>query len=290
MPLRLLTGLVMILLGATFVSSSCGAKEKWFLLQKVDGDAPQAALKSQAVDGVSIRVNWRSLEPRDDQWDWKYLDRQVQNAQRNGKQVMLRVMAGVDSPSHSYRSKTSEIPTPWDPHHVAEFDEMISELGRRYAGPIVEVVHVPGFWNSAEMHLPKGFGHDQQMADAWIARIASVKRAFPDQLIALNHTPESFSEAVLAQYGQLTGGRGAVQMNSLKASTAVNWKGFTRILAAKKQGFSVGWQFVGPSANRARFGGDFEQAVKKGRMTEPSYWEFYEPDLDKVAYSVADNN
>lgn len=262
--------------------TAANAQERWYLLQKVDRDAPRSILQNDDIDGVSIRVNWRSLEPRDDQWDWSYLDRQVQNAERFKKRVMLRVMAGVNSPAHSFRSTTMEIPTPWDPHHVAEFDELMSQLGRRYSRPSVEVIHIPGFWHSAEMHLPKGFGNDHRMIDAWVSRISSVGRAFPGKVIALNHSPESFSEPVLAQFQRIAAGRGAVQMNALKASTAVDWRGFERILDAKKQGFQVGWQFVGPSTNRARFGGSLEEAVAKGRLTEPSYWEFYQPDVAQV--------
>ena len=86
----------------------------------------------------------------------------------------------------------------------------------------------------------------------------------------------------MAQYGDIVGDLGAVQMNALKASTNTNWKGFYRIVDAKLMGFTTGWQFVGPSTNKDRFGGTFEEAVAKGRLAEPSYWEFYAPDLDKV--------
>ena len=72
-------------------------------------------------------------------------------------------------------------------------------------------------------------------------------------------------------------------MNALKASTHVEWKGYRRIVEADREGLMVGWQFVGPSTNRQRFGGSFARAVEKGRAANPVYWEFYAPDLQQVS-------
>jgi hypothetical protein len=71
-------------------------------------------------------------------------------------------------------------------------------------------------------------------------------------------------------------------MNSLKASTKTGWIGYRRIVQARQAGWTTGWQFIGPSVNRRRFGGSFLEAVEKGRAADPAYWEFYAPDINQI--------
>lgn len=257
--------------------------EMWFLLQPVDALPPPAALDS-VIDGISVRVSWAMLEPSNNEWNWDNLDRQFAWAEANQKLVMLRVMAGVMSPDHSYDTTADGIPTPWEPRHTAEFAELMQALGDRYASrDVLTLVHVSGFWTSAEFHVPQGLGFDSRMIDAFIERIHATALAFPEQNIALNHSPEPFSLAVIKAAQELIPVRVTFQMNALKATTRLDWIGYTLIRDLGLEGWDIGWQFVGPSANTERFGGPFEQAVNKGRAGHPKYWEVYLPDVPAIS-------
>jgi len=257
---------------------------QWYLLNRVDGEVPPEA-RDPKIDGLSIRVSWSSLEPNDDDFRWQYLDSMFEWAKRYDKLLMLRVMTGPLSPTHGFTDSVEGIPAPWDQRLTREYAKLISALGKRYAGEnTLRVVHVSGFWRSAEFHVPRGVAGDQRMVGAFKRRILATAAAFPNQLIALNHSPEPFSEAVVNWTLDKLGSRACIQMNALKASTNTRWIGYSRIRELGQSGCAcVGWQFVGPSSNSARFGGSFDEAVNLGRAGNPTYWEVYRKDVRQIA-------
>ena len=259
------------------------SNEAWYVLMGVDSNPPAAALDPK-IAGISVRVSWSQIEPEDDQWDWSYLDQVFDWAEYQDKLVMLRVMAGTLAPAHSYDKQVANIPTPWEPRHQAEYAELMQVLAARYGlRSELRLVHVSGFWNSAEFHVPRKIEDDPRMADAFIERLKATAYAFPAQRISLNHSPESFSQAVISAAQQLFPNQITFQMNALKADINTSWPGYTTIRDLGLEGWDIGWQFVGPSINDKRFGGPFQQAVDIGRLGNPKYWEIYAPDVPLIS-------
>jgi len=46
-----------------------------------------------------IRTFWSSVQPAPDQYDWSFIDSQVQAAAASGKKVVLAVLPGAFTPS-----------------------------------------------------------------------------------------------------------------------------------------------------------------------------------------------
>ncbi len=52
-----------------------------------------------AVDGIMIRTFWSNVEPASGQFDWSFIDSQVQAASASGKKVILTVLPGAFTPA-----------------------------------------------------------------------------------------------------------------------------------------------------------------------------------------------
>ena len=268
----------------------------WYILDKVDGGVNYSLLNRSEVHGLSIRIRWASLNPRPGVYDFTPLRKLIERARSVDKLWTLRVMAGVsapkwiDAPYFSYNEggQKRSFPLPWNAEHKRQFDALIYELGKSFnRDAALQMVHVSGFDQSAEMHYQKALeSHPDysiaKMAAAWNGRIDTTAAAFPNKLINLNHSPEPFSAKVLAHARTLGFRRMLFQMNALKASTNTSWAGYTRLRDLHREGAAVGFQFVGPSANQTRFGGSFESAVTKGAQAGARFYEVYQGDVAKI--------
>jgi len=58
-----------------------------------------ATYTNPSVDGIVIRTYWSDVQPGPDQYDWSFIDSQIQAASASGKKVMLVVMPGAFTPT-----------------------------------------------------------------------------------------------------------------------------------------------------------------------------------------------
>jgi hypothetical protein len=78
---------------------------KIFSLQKVeDLNSNPPELNAAYVDGLSWRFGWQRIEPQEGQFSWSTIDQVLEVSSRAGKKVMLRVVAGINSPEWVYRA------------------------------------------------------------------------------------------------------------------------------------------------------------------------------------------
>ena len=280
---KTLLAVAIALIGA----SAAAEKPIIYQLQPVDREQPIA----DGAQGLSVRVRWKTVEPELGRYDFRYIDRQQQRAKQAGIVWRLRIMAGWSCPAHAYRysvtdtsrGQTLTLPIPWQTTQKQRHRELQRNLAARYAAdPTLRHVDVPGFWRSAEMHIPRTFERHprftpQRMAHAYVVRINHLLAFWPNQTVVLNHSPEK-------QWGQLVRDharrRGvAIQMNSLHAGTNTRWEGFTVVRDwTGKRGF----QMVGPSSNQERFGGTIEAALQLGG-TDCQWYEMYRGDIQAAA-------
>lgn len=197
-------------------------------------------LRAPYLAGVLVRVPWKDIEPVEGQYDWSYLHREINLAQRYGKKVALAVISGPSTPDwvyqagaesyaftlmnpHSPRGGLNEqIPLPWDPVFLAKWSRTIVALGKEFGqNPAISLVHVTGSSkNGFELQLPddnpmrtpansprpwvaRGFDN-RKFVRAWTQIIDVFGRSFPNKYLDIEVHPilgESGPASELVAYG-----------------------------------------------------------------------------------------
>lgn len=258
----------------------------YLLLDRVGGGVQYSHLDNPKVDGLSIRERWSKINPSDGVYDFSSIHQLAAHAKQRGKWWTLRIMAGTNAPKWldcpTYSDGDGTFPLPWCPEYAVQYDRLMLRLGMEFGDdPLLAMVHVSGFDESAEMHMPsKGPVNNgwptNEMSDAWEHRIDVTSAAFPRQLICLNHSPENWSAAV-RQWHMATVGkqRAAFQMNALKGTTNTNWIGYTTLEDLSNGGWHVGFQMVGTGSRVA----PFDVALDKGEAAGAHWYEVYQGEV-----------
>jgi hypothetical protein len=138
------------------------------------GQIDPAVLSNPHVDGVMLFFNWNSVEPLENQYNWKSVDARIAQAAAARKTVSLTVMAGFQTPSWVYTDgaksfkfvwdknwgpalcSVQTMPLPWDPVYLAKWNSFIAAFGARYeANPTVAHVKLSGINSKTpEIFLP----------------------------------------------------------------------------------------------------------------------------------------
>ncbi len=172
--------------------------------------------KNPAVDGIMIRTFWSNVQPAADQYDWSFIDSQIQSASANGKKVILLVLPGAFTPGWALQGvqsaqfvvdygfmqgSTVTLPLPWDETYLNRWFAFVHVLGQRYdANPTVVNVPAAGPTSiSEEMSLPKDastvakwkqLGYTlQNYEGAWQKTLAAYTQSFPTTQISLTFYP-----------------------------------------------------------------------------------------------------
>jgi hypothetical protein len=175
-----------------------------------------ATFANPAVDGIVIRTFWSTVEPAPDQYDWSFVDSQVQAATASGKKVILVVLPGAFAPPWALQGvqsaqfvvdygfvqgTTVTLPMPWDATYLSRWFAFVAVLGQRY-GSNPAVVNVPAAGPtsiSEEMSLPNDraavakweqLGYSlQKYEGAWQQTLAAYIQSFPATQISLTFYP-----------------------------------------------------------------------------------------------------
>ena len=99
------------------------------------------------VSGLLVYVDWRYLEPREGEFQWRLLDRPLELAREHGKVVSIGIPVQVFSPpwllqgsnTYSFRHIHPSVgvvqsPVPWDPDYKEAMKRMVTALAERYDG------------------------------------------------------------------------------------------------------------------------------------------------------------
>lgn len=150
-----------------------------YALGSVGNPFDQEILENPYVDGLTIRIRWKDLEPARDQYDWSFLDLVMEQARAFGKRASVSVAAGKNTPDWVYQSGAQSftfidpnpyhkntfctelrIPIPYDPIFLREWKDLIQALGLRYKShPALTKVRISGIdTSSAELILPHSSG------------------------------------------------------------------------------------------------------------------------------------
>jgi len=177
------------------------------------GLAPQdEVLTDPNVDGVTVRLNWSTLEPTEGQYDFSYIDTTLASVGAAGKKVLLRIMTQGGKPAwvttavknagglfftFNSNGKKTSIPVFWDPTFLAKKTAMIQALGAHVTNnPALSIV-VASFANatSEDWNVPHsntditqwqrlGYTSDL-LIGAGHTIIDATMAAFPNQFVTL---------------------------------------------------------------------------------------------------------
>lgn len=171
------------------------------------------------VDGVLVRLGWRSIEPSPGVYDWSLLDEQIARAEQYGIKVSLAIVNGGSAPSwlaslgvpmfsYEFFDQTSQMPIPWDSTYQARWSQFVSDLGARYANEdTVSLVYATNSsLNGFEMQLPRSpvdmvnwqaAGYtDALYAESWNNAIDAFVAAFPNHPVSHEVHPVLGSDQV----------------------------------------------------------------------------------------------
>ena len=293
------TALFLVLSGSLVASPS-----EFYVLQGVDKSLPDSVFAAPRLDGFTIRISWRKLHEEGFAW----LDEQVHRGDQFGVNVQLRVMAGVQAPDNlvgvSYFDYLSEdsngvtsfrrAPVPWDAAMQAHWRDLVSVLGMRYGdNPRIQVVHVPSFANTSEMHMPQevtelaGYS-SRRLAESWAAMAEPLTGAFLQSVVALNYATPSQSriakedsEWLLEQLAGMAGERAGYQANDLSADVTLDRNKYEVLIAQRELGRRIGFQMLSAS-HSSRFSGSFLDAVAIGSQAGAQWYEIYAADIENL--------
>jgi hypothetical protein len=171
------------------------------------------------VDGVLVRLEWRTVEPSPGVYDWSLLDEQIARAELYGIRISLAIVNGGSAPSwlsslgvpmfsYQFFDETRQMPIPWDSTFQARWSQFVQALGARYANEdtISLVYATNSSLNGFEMQLPRspidianwqaaGYS-DELYAQSWNDAIDAFVSAFPNHPVSHEVHPVLGSDAV----------------------------------------------------------------------------------------------
>ncbi len=220
---------------------------------------PESLLRHPDVTGLVIREKWRHLEAREGQYDFRYLDEQMAQAQRFGKKISLNLnYGGLSLPdwvfgkdiqffpfTNANRFSTRygqnlRIPVFWDSKALDYKKRLIARLGQRYSNhPGLVLVSaqcgnaLTGDWNipksRADIARWRVIGYrSERLIQACKDIIDATMQAFPGQYIkmaigpvpgALGDRADYVARAIIDYANRHYPGRFIAQRNNLSAKT-----------------------------------------------------------------------
>jgi hypothetical protein len=196
-----------------------------------------AILGNANVDGIALRSYWNHLEPAHGVYDWSFLDQPLGQAMDAGKAVSMSTTAGIQTPDWVYGEGAAkfhyidssgtpqDIPIPWDPVYLADWEEFVRALGDRYASnPAVVQVKLTGLnRETQEVLLPKtaaDLPHWQSVGytstkvdDAFEEIVDTFAQAFPKQQLAIIIVPNGLPD--IDSQGHIVSGAGEALVKTL---------------------------------------------------------------------------
>lgn len=156
-----------------------------------DGVSPEA-YQVQGIDGGSIRIPWRVLEPSQGQYDWSILDREVDKIVAANGRFTLGILAGANSPKWladagakvaSFEIEKSEtrpcasitMPVPWDRIAMRALVSIhraaMRHLEAKGVADRLVMVKIPGLTvqQTLELRLPRHDGRPRTQRDGSLA-------------------------------------------------------------------------------------------------------------------------
>lgn len=193
-------------------SASASVPQGVFSLSPAGVAVREAVLNNPNVDGISIRQDWKDLEPSEGSYNWSFLDSEVARAAAAGRPVLLRVNTQAAKPdwvttavsqaggsffTFDQDGVQTTIPVFWDPTFLAKKKAMIAALGAHFTSNTAIKIVCVSFANAnsedwsvphtpADISAWEALGYtSEKMLDAGKQIIDAAMAAFPNQYLTL---------------------------------------------------------------------------------------------------------
>ncbi|MBM4286146.1 MAG: hypothetical protein FJ128_13015 [Deltaproteobacteria bacterium] len=260
-------------------------------------------LAKPEVEGLSARFRWRTIQPRPDEYDWTLIDEALARAREHGKKAMIRVTAGVHTPTWVYDLGAASVtvddntvPVVWDPIYLLAWKNFISVLGSRYGNHAdLLSLHMTGVGMFGEMSISlpgvdwPSYGYtDEKYVAAWITVINAYRQAFPQKPTHLAINPP-FPGMVAAMVGVVHYCLSTYPREVLIQANDLRESGSAYSNAIRQAGLRtwVGYQMFGGREWQDAETGDRATAFRKGLADGMVYTEVYQGDLQDETLDAA---
>jgi len=129
-------------------NSSFSGKKGLYILGSVDIPLHSDNYERAFVSGAAVRVKWETIEPKPDQYNWSFLDSEIETARRYEKNISISILSApswlkdslgarvykyIDKNQYhlSYGDTLTGYIT-WDSIYIARYIKVIKELSDRY--------------------------------------------------------------------------------------------------------------------------------------------------------------
>ncbi len=269
------------------------------------------------VSGLSARFRWSETEPEPGKYDFTLLERARDICVAKHKLLMVRVTAGMYSPSWLYEKGVPSVcfgsdevgggwmkqgaegrmPVPWDSQYLDRWAAFLKVLGEKIKDwPGLYCVQMTGGGFIGEMHLPtrteptntqwKKFGiSDEKLVPMWQRIITTYDQTMPPNVgIALDlgtpfKVPKSQTPQLVYDWArEKFPGRVWFQQNGLKEKYPAESNWSTKIREASATTIG-GYQMVGGGKFLDKETGDRRKAFERAIEDRCLYVEVYRGDL-----------
>lgn len=310
--------LTLLIIAAVFfladtVSVCAKERVKIFSLQKADKNAKQVPpeLNDSLIFGLSWRFKWSAIEPKDGQINWELVDRAIEATAKAGKKVMLRVVAGINTPKWVYKTgarpfdfkntdlahpenykQDMRMPVPWDEIYLQRWERFIKAFGKRYnENPNIYSIQMTGGGYIGEMNLPKAHDKwkqvgysDEKLISAWKRIIDAYRNSFPDIPTNLDineplgKDKSDVLEPIVSYVLSIYPAKVYLQQNGMRADFPENRR-IRRIIREASKRTIVGYQMLGGRGFVDKETGDRMTAFRNAIEDHVSYVEVYASDV-----------
>ncbi len=277
---HIVRGLLLVALFAVTVHAATIAQPNGYYVMTAvhNANVNDSVLASPKLTGFHLRDSWDLFEAQPGVFNFSWYDSQLARAARLGKHVTLGLYAGA-----------ANDPTA---NSLANFTQAVAALGARYgANPLIDAVHLSSPQvtdNSMEMFVPSSWGGtDAQAITLWERSIDAYNAAFPNKVLVLDlamaGSPTGAITKAVDEYARaLLGARFNAIICSLKATTQTGASHIVELERIHGEGARIGFEFVGPSIDQARFGGSFTSALNLGKQLGGQFFQVYQQDVPNL--------
>jgi len=268
---------------------------------------------SPAINGMSVRYRWSSLEPEPGKYDWRLLEKAHDIAVSKKLWMMITVSGGMFTPEWVYAlgprkitfladdtnwmepNTTATMPVVWDEPYVQAWENLLKVLGEKIRDlPEVHSVCVTGAGFISEMHLPKRHPQtaaqweavgidDEKMVVLYKRLIATYDRVMPRHIGLPIHLGSPFGQSktadiIYAWALQEYPGRVWFQQDGLQGGTQADGR-WSRMLRNASSLTTVGYEMLGSVTRNNEETGDRRKAFERAIEDGCTYVEIFRDDL-----------
>ena len=137
-------------------------------------------ISSVTNNSILLRVDWEFCEPTEKNYDWQFIDGQIESARKQGKKIALLIDASAGLPEWLRDQKTGTLPiNKINAQQLASWTRFIQKMGERYQQEAtIEKVYITQMMPEAAQQADTRL---REVIYAWMKVVDAFEAAFPQQ-------------------------------------------------------------------------------------------------------------